>query len=255
MLATSMATRRKRGDLPQTPSRTQWWEAAHAQTTRAAGKRLDGRTEKGLRIQERFRERIIKAYIDLIRRGNPNPTALQTARRARLSLRVIFKRFDGMPRLRRAALPRIYFDLQKDFPQNPNYSLPAENRIAAFVRQQMRLLEKAAPFRRAADLTEASDPIVAGLMKQVRAGTVKDIERALGPALDPLSRGQRRELLLALHTVCTWPSWQTLRTIHDLSHENARKIMTRAAVAVLHDSLEGIGLRQLKRSGNGRKIK
>jgi len=255
MLATFMVTGRKRGDLPQTQSRSQGRKPARGKTVGATIERSDGRTEKGLRIQERIRDRIIKAYIDLIRRGNPSPTARQTARRARLSARVIFKRFEDMPRLRRAALPRIYFDLSKLFAHRPNYNLPVEKRLEAFVRQQMRLLEQAAPFRRAADLTEATDPIVAGLMKQVRIGAVKDIERALGPALDPLSSRQRRDLLSALHTVCAWPSWQTLRMHHELSHEGAKKIMARTAVAVLRDSLAGIGPQRVKLAKNAGRIK
>lgn len=38
-------------------------------------RRIDGRTIKGLRIREQVRERILIAYIALIRSGVPSPTA------------------------------------------------------------------------------------------------------------------------------------------------------------------------------------
>ncbi len=70
-------------------------------------KRVDGRTIKGLRIRQQVRERILAAYVDLIRAGVPMPTAREIAERAGLSLRVIFKHFPDLRALRLASFNRM----------------------------------------------------------------------------------------------------------------------------------------------------
>jgi hypothetical protein len=70
-------------------------------------------------------------------------------------------------------------------------------------------------------------------MRRARNAAVRDLAKTLGPALAPFYRGERRELLTALHVVCSWPSWETLRAHHRLSPRRARAIITRVAMAVL----------------------
>jgi hypothetical protein len=66
-------------------------------------KKIDGRTAKGLRIKQQIEQDIFTAYIDLIRRGTPTPTAREITRRAQLSVRVIFKHFTTLGELRYTA--------------------------------------------------------------------------------------------------------------------------------------------------------
>jgi TetR/AcrR family transcriptional regulator, regulator of autoinduction and epiphytic fitness len=206
-------------------------------------KRIDGRTLKGQRIRQEIRERILTAYIELISSGVPSPTARATAARAGLSLRVIFKHFPDLRALRLASLDR----LQAQSRELSSRTLPARasaaKRLERFVQAHTRRLEYVTPIRRTAAMVESVDPDVAARMREVRSGAARDLAESLGDSLNSLSRGERRALIMALHMVCSWPSWETLRSHYQLSPRRARAIMTRVALAVLA---------QFERSGGAR---
>src|SRR5581483_10857400 len=127
-------------------------------------KKIDGRAAKGLRIKQQVEHDILTAYIDLIRTGIPTPTVRETAQRARLSLRVIFKHFRTLSELRFAAISRIETQSHRFYAQPICYDEPAERRLEQFIHRQTRMLEIVTPFRRAALMVESIDPLVAAAM-------------------------------------------------------------------------------------------
>ncbi len=199
-------------------------------------KRIDGRTVKGLRIREQVRERILTAYIELLRGGVPAPTARATAARAGLSLRVIFKHFSDLRALRLAAFNRIQAQSREFSSEEIPARASAAERLELFVQRHMRRLEFVTPIHRTAAMVEQVDPDVADAMREARNAAARDLAKTLGPALATFSRIEKRELLTALHMVCSWPSWETLRIHYRLSPKRARAIITRAAMAVLADT-------------------
>jgi AcrR family transcriptional regulator len=199
-------------------------------------KRIDGRTVKGQRIREQVRERILTAYIELLRGGVPSPTARATAARARLSLRVIFKHFPDLRALRLAAFNRIQAQSGEFSSEEIPVHASAAERLELFVQRHMRRLEFVTPIHRTAAMVEQIDPDVAHAMREARNAAARDLAKTLGPALVQFSRTEKRELLTALHMVCSWPSWETLRTHYRLSPRRARAVITRAAMAVLGDA-------------------
>jgi TetR/AcrR family transcriptional regulator, regulator of autoinduction and epiphytic fitness len=200
-------------------------------------KSVDGRTTKGLRIRAQVKDRILTAYVDLLREGVAMPTARQTAVRAGLSVRVIFKHFADLSLLRSAAIGGIEALSKTFYRKLPAQGLAPDAALREFIRQQTNLFETVAPVRRAAASVENIDPVVATVMTRVRATAVQELAIALRPALQLLAPKQRQELLVALHTVCAWPSWETLRSHHRLSVTAARRILERIALSVLHDTI------------------
>src|SRR5215472_6145549 len=199
-------------------------------------KKIDGRTAKGLRIKQQIEQGILTAYIDLIREGIPTPTARETARRAHLSLRVIFKHFATLSEMRFAAISRIEAQ-SRDFHAEPiDNDEPVEQRLEQFIHRQTRMFEIITPFRRAALMVENNDPLVAAAMKRARHAAVHQIERALGPVLKLLPSSQGRRLVIQLHVVCAWPSWETLRAHHGVSPIQARRLVTQMALSILRDA-------------------
>jgi TetR/AcrR family transcriptional regulator, regulator of autoinduction and epiphytic fitness len=199
-------------------------------------KRIDGRTAKGLRIRQRVRERILTAYIDLIRNGVPAPTARETAARAGLSLRVIFKHFSDLRALRLEAFNRMQVQSREFLPQKiPDRGTPAE-RLERFLQLHTRRLEYLTALRRTAAMVESVDPDVAEALREARSAALRDLAKSLGSALKPFSRGEKRALLTSLHMACSWESWQFLRAHYRLSPRRARAIMARAALAVLAEA-------------------
>jgi AcrR family transcriptional regulator len=200
--------------------------------------RVDGRTAKALRIKQEVQQGILDAYIGLIREGTPTPTARDTARRAQLSVRVIFKHFKSLRELRLVAIARIEAQsLSLYGEQRICYDQPVEQRIQQFIQRQTRLLEVVTPFRRAALMVEGIDPLVAAAMMRSRHAAVHEIERTLGPTLTRLSPSQGRSLVRNLHVVCAWPSWETLRAHHGLEPVEAEHSVTQMALSILRDAL------------------
>jgi AcrR family transcriptional regulator len=200
-------------------------------------KARDGRTARAHLIKEKVREEILRGYIELLRAGTPFPTASQTAERAGLSRRVIFKHFADLNRLRAAAIDRIEAESRSFFLPPIGEDLSAHQRLRLFIERQTAMLEEVAPFRRVALAVEHVDPLVASVMKRVRANAVKEIERAVHPALGRLSTSEKRNVLLALHMICAWPSWETLRSHHGLRPSAARALITSTALATLNRAL------------------
>ncbi len=197
----------------------------------------DGRAVRGQQIKEEVREKILSRYIELLRAGTAFPTAAQIAKHAKLSRRVIFKRFADLGELRVVALERLLARSRSFFLRPISGDLSAEQRLTSFIEQQTAMFEEFAPFRRVALFVEQTEPLAATTMKRARAAAVRDIERAVRPAIGGLSAGEKRKLLLALHMICAWPSWETLRTHHSLPPGAARALITRSALTVLDSAL------------------
>lgn len=199
-------------------------------------KRVDGRTARGLRIRQGVHERILSGYIDLIREGVPIPTAREVAKRAGVSLRVIFKHFSDLRTLRLASFNRMQKQSSEFFSGLiPDRGTAAE-RLELFLQRHLRRLEYVTPLQRTAAMVESIDPDVAQALKVARTAAMRDLEETLGPALKSFSRSERRELLTTFHMVCAWPSWQTLRMHHRLSPARARSVISSVALAVLAEA-------------------
>jgi len=195
--------------------------------------RIDGRTVKGLRVRQQVRESIIAAYIDLIRSGVPAPTARETAERAGLSLRVVFNHFSDLRALRLASFVRMQAQSSEFFSEESPAGGSAVDRLQLFVQKQTRRLEYVTPFHHAAAMVESVDPDVAEALRTARNAAARDLEKTLGPALKPFSRSEKRALLMSLHMVCSWDSWEFLRKHYHLSPGRARAIITNVALSVL----------------------
>jgi TetR/AcrR family transcriptional regulator, regulator of autoinduction and epiphytic fitness len=199
-------------------------------------RRIDGRTVKGLRIREQVRERILSAYIELIRAGVPSPTARTTAERAGLSLRVIFKYYSDLRSLRLASFNRIVAQSDEFFSEELPDSGSAAERLERFVQRHTQRLEYVTPIRRTAAMVENVDPDVAAGLRDVRNGALRDLKKMLGPTLKAFSNSDKRDLLTALHMVCSWESWETLRAHYHMHPRRAREIITRVALTVLAEA-------------------
>lgn len=199
-------------------------------------KRIDGRTLKGQRIRQEVRERILTAYVELIREGAPSPTARATATRAGLSLRVIFKHFSDLRALRLASFNRMQALSNQFFSEKLPDSGSAAERLERFVQRHMQRLEYVTPIRRTAAMVENIDPDVAAGLRDVRNGALRDLKKMLGPTLKAFSNKDKRELLTALHMVCSWESWETLRAHYHMHPRRAREIITRVALTVLAEA-------------------
>ena len=199
-------------------------------------KRIDGRTAKGLRIREQFREQILAAYIDLIRSGIPAPTAAEIAKRGRLSLRVVFKHFPDLRTLRLAAFTQIQQRSDEFFSRDIPQIGSAEERLKIFIDRHLARLEYLTPIRRTAAMIESIDADAARALREARAAALLELKEHLGPTLKAFSPAERRKLLTRLHMVCSWEALEFLHRHYQVSASRARALISGTALAVLADA-------------------
>jgi TetR/AcrR family transcriptional regulator of autoinduction and epiphytic fitness len=198
--------------------------------------RIDGRTARGLRIREQGRENILAAYINLIRDRVPAPTARETAARAGVSLRAVFNYFPDLRALRLAAFNRAQVNSSEFFSEPIPDRGSLSERLELFVRRHTQRLEYVTPLQRTAAMVAEIDPDVAQALRQARNAAARDLKKTLAAALGALSPREKRDLLTRLHLVCSWASWELLRTHYHLSSRRARDIIAGTALAILADA-------------------
>jgi TetR/AcrR family transcriptional regulator of autoinduction and epiphytic fitness len=196
-------------------------------------KRNDQRAARGHWVWEQIHEKIVVACIELIRGGIPAPTARETADRAGVSLRAVFSHFPDLGALRMAAFDRAQAQSSAFFSEKIPERYSAAQRLELFIEKHTQRLEFVAPFHRTAAMVEGVDPQVAEAMRRARSAAGRDLEKCLGSTLKSFSPSEKRDLIMKLHIICSWASWEMLRTHYRLPPVQARAIITEAALSVL----------------------
>ncbi len=193
----------------------------------AAKGQRDGRTVRA----ERTRQALVDALLALLYEGQLQPTAERIAERAGVSERSLFQHFADREALYQAVAVQQY---ERIIPTlDPiDVSLPLEERIAAFVAQRGRLLEKVTPVRRAALLLEPESEVVASWLKGTRRQKAREVERVFRPELETIKQRERGVLVAALVAASAWTAWEGLRAHQGLSEDRSRAAM-RATLAAL----------------------
>lgn len=212
---------------------------------------VDGRAARG----ERTRVRVAEALISLLEEGEAQPTAKMVARRAGVSLRLVFHHFEDMDTLYRAVMVlqwQRYWVKLRDVP--PDLSL--DHRIDRTVRQRGRLFDAVGPVRRTAvSLAARSDDLAEALAGS--DGFLRDrLELTFAPELEAAGQGSG-DLLEAVDVATSWEAWERLRLGQGLSGVAARRVTTRMLAALLgperalRAGAVGPGIRRSRRRQTG----
>jgi AcrR family transcriptional regulator len=188
----------------------------------------DGRSERG----ERTRAAVVEALLELIEEGDLRPTAPRIADRAGVALRTVFHHFEDLEALHVLAAQRQtekFLALIRRVPRDT----PLPERIETFVTERARLLEAITPVRRSALLSEPFSREIAARLRWVRQRARREVERVFARELEVMPAGDRREVTDALTVAASWPSWETMRSHHELSPAQARRVMARTVRALL----------------------
>jgi AcrR family transcriptional regulator len=189
---------------------------------------MDGRSARAVRT----REAIVDACISLVEEGELRPTAPRVAERAGVSVRSVFQHFADLPALHIAVTERIVERVAVLLhPLDPH--MPLDERLPAFVRQRVALLEVVTPFRRAAAV---HGPFSPEIQRAVRLSTQylnEEVARTFQLELARVPAAERREVLDGLTTVLSWSAWDMLRTDAQRTAEHAAAVTTRLATTIL----------------------
>jgi len=182
---------------------------------------LDGRVLRG----ERNREKIIAALLDLIREGEPRPTAEQVAERAGVGARTVFRHFDDMESLFVETTERVERELEPRLDTSLEGSL--EERVGRVVRDRAALFERIAPFKRSGNLQRHRSTF----LQERHAKFVRSLRAHLRSVLPELEDAPLA-LAEALELITSFEAWDRLRIDQRLGRERAAAAVEIAALAL-----------------------
>jgi TetR/AcrR family transcriptional regulator, regulator of autoinduction and epiphytic fitness len=189
---------------------------------------IDGRTARAVRT----REAIVDACIALVDEGDVRPTALRVAERAGVSVRSVFQHFDDLEGLYAAIANRLV-DRLGGVKVIVDATLPLPERITSMVERRSRALEILTPIRRAAAVHAPFSPEVRTRLQAGHAMLRAELERVFADELVERDEPARTQMLDALDTVLSWPSWENLRTLNGRTYEESRAVLEQMVAAML----------------------
>ncbi len=191
----------------------------------------DGRVARG----QRTRRGVGEALMELLHAGDLDPTAKAVAKRAGVSLRLVFHHFADMDDLYQFVgalqLRRQWADMPQLSPK-----LALSTRIERTVAHRAAFFEEIAEVRRALARRALSS---SGVRQAVRAADsllFEDLKATFSPELAGLPDVERAEYLGALDTCTSWEAWERLRTTSGTQVRGARRVMALMVAALLADS-------------------
>lgn len=191
--------------------------------------RADGRTAR----RDRNREAVLDAVLELFREDAVYPGPAEVATRSGVSLRSVYRYFEDMETLVRAAMTRHLDRLQPLFViENPGAG-PLVDRVDQLVDQRLRLYDAVAPMMRAAVLRVRSNDLIRERLEENRRGLRHQIAEVFAPELGELTAGVSREVVAALDVLLEFESMEHLRRERSMAEPAARQVLVRAVKSML----------------------
>lgn len=190
---------------------------------------LDGRRLR----REQNREAVVHALVELFTEGNYQPSTAEIASRAGLSQRSLFRYFDDIDDLNRAAIEYQQEAARPLLDPGVGAQAPTAEKIDRIVAARIALYEAIEPGARAARVCAHRHTIVQAQLRESRSFLRHQLERLFAPELK-----HRASALPALDALLSFETHQLLRHDHGNSRPKTHAALT-AAVAALLDSPNG----------------
>ena len=191
--------------------------------------------EDGRRLRrERNRTAVVDAMLELYRDGNLAPTTEEIAARAGLSPRSLFRYFDDLDDLVRAAITRhierVMPSVALDVDAGPDATCP--ERIAALVRQRMRLFDAIGSVGQISRLRAPFQPLIATQLRRARAFLRDQIAQLFAPELAALGPAAEH-VLAAADILCSFEAHQLMRDDLRLAKSQVATTLTESLTRLL----------------------
>lgn len=185
--------------------------------------------------RQRNRESALDALIALFMEGDYQPSAAQVAERAGLSPRSLFRYFDDVDDLVRAAIDRMLRAAAPLVGVTVANDAPIHDRVRALVAARVRLFSAVAPAARAARVCAHRHAPVAEQVSRARVF----LARQIADILDPEARlPGGTERLRAVDALCSFETFDFLHA-QGLSDEEISTTLTSAVEAVItHEGIQ-----------------
>jgi TetR/AcrR family transcriptional regulator, regulator of autoinduction and epiphytic fitness len=194
-------------------------------TAELAGTAADGRRLR----REQNREAVIDALLALFRDGIYQPSSAEIAARAGLSPRSLFRYFDDVDDLHRAAATRQILLALPLLELGASPQDPVAVKINAMVRARSCLYERTGAAARGLRACAHRHDVLAAQLASNRAFLRSQLSEFFAAELD----GPGRVMLPALDILCSFDSYELLRRDQGLSMDGAQAAMAAAMSALL----------------------
>ena len=180
----------------------------------------------------RTKQRIIEAFLDLLREGNPNPRLGEVANRAGCAVRSIHERFVSVNELHGAAAE---YAMNQAIALAPlvNADADRQTRISAQVHTRAGTCERTLHLWRLLLAGQSSSPGLRDRVTIARKMIGLRLEAMYRPELASLPEVERRKLLVTLEALTDFESWGLMREYHEMSFDDACGIWVGAIDSLL----------------------
>jgi AcrR family transcriptional regulator len=188
----------------------------------------DGRTAR----RDRNRDAVLDAVLDLFADGAIAPAPAEVAERSGVSLRSVYRYFDDMDELVRAAIARNlarmgpYFDLEE-----PGVG-PLADRIERTVASRLRLYDGVVPMARAAIARAPQNPVIAERLEETRLLLRRQVEEMFAPELAALDAEEAGDLVAAVDVLLELDAMEHLRRHRRMPGPDVQRVLVRALSAL-----------------------
>jgi len=203
------------------------FEAAPGTDTTEDG--VDGRTLR----RTRGRAAVTDAMIELVLAGHLPPSVEQLADRSGVSVASIFRYFDGLDDLRRAAT-EVYFlryDHLFEIPDIGEGELP--ERVTRVVDVRLRLYDVAGPMGRLIRLRAHANATAQDNLARLRGTYADQLQNHFDNELSAFAPEERLDLVGVMTTLTSFESWEQLRDHEHRADSDIRRAWTATLTRLL----------------------
>jgi AcrR family transcriptional regulator len=190
-----------------------------------ANDEVDGRRLR----RERNRGAVLDALVELFREGDYHPSSNDIAERAGISPRSLFRYFDDIDDLNRAAIERQLAAARPLLDVGVGSDAPTAAKIEGLVAARMRLFETIAPAARSARVCGHRHPVIAAQLRESRSYLRHQVGRLFARELE----GARAALLPTLDVLCAFETYELLRFDQGLSRSKTRSALVGSLTTLL----------------------
>ena len=184
---------------------------------------IDGRHHRSIKT----RQVIVTAFIDLIGRGHPSPTAEQIAAHAQVGLRTVFRHFDDMETLYREITQRLD-ELMLPLVHKHLKATLWSDRLVESIERRCDIFDRLAPYHIAAQLhMHDSEYILQQVNRRVK------IEKDILAWLLPAAYVEDRVFFEGLSMLVSLETWMRLRGLQGLSASKAKAVVLMTVQSLL----------------------
>lgn len=178
------------------------------------------------------RARIVAAMLELVREGDPSPSAELVATRADVGLRTVFRHFKDLESLYREMSAVIEAELMA-LVHTPFKGVTWRERVLELVERRGGAYEKVGPFKRASEAHRHHSPALA-----LDSAKMVEISREILRYQLPPELAKDRVRFEAIDLLLSFDAWNRLRRDQELSPKRATEVLQAMIDALLDAPLE-----------------